>query len=184
MINSGYPTMLYMASACEKSESKAVKDTFPQQMAAPYFFSISQNFVTTSCYLFFSRFLCFCVHPADVLQAVLKGPFYFTDHLLRLTHRRQVRGNSSHQRQQMLALKKPQDTCNVFAVLSERVFDEHGSEGEAQGAVRVADTQFPTRRTALPKTNVRKSKRFLSHFISMGCNSYCEILGTFKMLHV
>lgn len=42
-----------------------------------------------------------------------------------------------------------------LAVLGEGVLDKHGSEREAQGAVRVTDTQLPARGAAL-RTNKRR----------------------------
>lgn len=37
MMNSGYPTMLYIASACKRWDfKKIVKDTFPHQVAVLY----------------------------------------------------------------------------------------------------------------------------------------------------
>lgn len=43
---------------------------------------------------------------------------------------------------------------NGLAVLGEGGFDEHGSQGEAQGAVRVADAQLPARRAALRSRHI------------------------------
>lgn len=69
------------------------------------------------------------------------------------------------------------DTHNGFAVLGKGVFDKHGPESKAQGAVGVTDTQLPAWSTALQQQqqDMLSNKFFLDFSALLECLLFCEI---------
>lgn len=116
IMNSGYPTMLYIASACDKykKKRKTVNHIFSHQVAVLGFLAqktAQQNFYQmvmspqssrkkhneSFSHLFFCCFFCLRVHPAHILQAFLKGPFNFSNHIFSLkTQSWQTEGSQRH----------------------------------------------------------------------------------------
>lgn len=87
-----------------------------------------------------------------MLEVVLKCPLDFCHHVFNL---RSAEGDMSSSAWSHTSGSAGACTHPGLAVLSKGVFDEHGSDGEAQGAVRVADTRLPAGRAALQHTRRR-----------------------------
>lgn len=87
-----------------------------------------------------------------MLEVVLKRPFDLCHHVFNL---RSAEGDMSSSGAVSHVWSAGACTHPGLAVLSKGVFDEHGADGEAQGAVGVAHTQLPAGRAALQHTRRR-----------------------------
>ena len=180
--------VVYRICLMEKNK-QTVNDTFLHQAAVLYLSATKQTSFRCSCipkaavrklpfsHLFFCCFFRLWVHPAHILQAVLKCPFNLCNHILSLKHRGDRRKSQKHiishsTSQEQLSVRGR--TYNGLAVLCKGGFDKHGSQSKAQGAVCVTDAQLPAWSAALQQQiNTLRHIKENVHLIGMWFELIC-----------